>query len=40
VTIEQGADDSTVQYSGKGFVFWLWFPLGYDFVAFRETANA
>lgn len=39
VAIEQRADDSAVEDTGKRFVFLLRFPFCHDFVAADETAN-
>jgi len=40
MAIEQRADDSAVQNSGKSFVFLLRLPFRHDRVALRKTANA
>src|SRR5205823_4480885 len=40
MTIEQRADDSSVQYPRERLVFRLRFPFRNDFIAFGETADA
>src|SRR5436190_16966916 len=40
VTIEQRADDSAIQDSGKCFVTRLWLPFGDHFLATRKAPNA
>src|SRR5438477_9597331 len=39
VAIKQRADDSAVQDSGEGFIFFFRLPLGDNFVATNKAAN-
>src|SRR6202011_4531889 len=39
MTVEQGADNSAIQYAGERFVFRLRFPFGDDFAVGGKTAD-
>src|SRR4051812_21297822 len=39
VAIEERADDPAVQNPRERLIFFLWHPLGHDFIAADETAN-